>query len=311
MSAYTGLLNIPLSINTAYGDAFQSNQWADTLHKVQDVAGSAFRGETMVGTKHPISREMLEQLAGIKDDLWIFIAVTGLGENVRFTLDRYAEFYRDVCDIFPKTVCAIRPVIPGRNNTMTVLGPILDMVASGAGLLTFGGYRDPSIKGSPKYNDEAFNQLMCRESEQRGIVVRDKCACIVSHVTKQPCRLHHDGMPQNLETLRSLGYDVISEADAIRIVGFNGSGTVSKGDLSFARLLIASSRIDMRSDSPSEIMQLRTTDGRPLVCTSSFFDWARQVPCQLACDYCFADLSRGYGIPLTDFGDNPVRIIPD
>lgn len=304
------LNSLPLSLNTAYGDAFQANQLDDTLSKVADVAESGFGGVTMIGTKHPVGSWYLQKLASLKPDLWVFLAITNLGESRKYALDDYFLFYHELCQIFTNVVCAVRPIIPGRNDSIEHILPIIDVAASGARLLTYTGYRDPSVPGSPKAQFYELAQVIRSESENRGVFAAEKCACVLAHVSGSPCRVHSDGWPQSLEALGCLGYEWKVEGDSICLVGFEGSDFVSKGDLSFARLLTGSGRMEAKLSSPSEIMQMRGPNGEPLVATSSFFDWARQKACHLSCDYCFANTKKGYGILLDSFGVNPLSLAP-
>lgn len=302
------LRNIPLSVNTAYGDAFQPTQWPDTLAKVREAVHSGFRGHLMIGTKYVIPNECLDELRDVAPNCWIILAVTGLRETKRFSDLDYERFYFSLSERFPRTVVAVRPIIPGRNDRIDLLDPIIQMASRGARLLTFTGFRDPYVSGSQKHEDRGLFKAIRSRAHEVGVVARMKCACIVAEVTGEECAVHSTRMPGNLDTLRTLGYDLDEHSDRVELVGYRGASQITKGDLSFARLIARSSRLVANVSSPSEILQFRV-DGLPeLVCTSSFFDWARQTKCYLSCDYCFANLYRGLGIPLSEFGGNPVKI---
>ncbi len=262
----------------------------------------------MIPTKYVITDNQLEIISKHFPKVWIFIAITGLNETKLFSLNDYLESYAKMCSKLDNVVCAVRPIVKGENDNMVTIAPILEAVKQGNKLLTYTGFRDPSLPGSEKYVDEAlFDQIenYCMHNE---IVVEQKCACIVARVTKQKCHIHNDGLPTNLDLIQALGYEIELESDRINILGFRGNGEITKGDYAFIQMITRSTP-KKREYEFSEILSIRLESDLRLVCTSSWFQWANQIACRVGCWYCFADFKSDVRINLPHFGCNPKDIL--
>lgn len=310
LQLFESLKTIPIAINVSYGDAFQPSQWNDTLTKLDSLQKTGHSGPIMVGTKYIISDKQLDYLSSLYPKIWLFISITGLNETNLFTFKEYGEFYIKACTKINNVVCAIRPIIPFKNDSLEILSPIIDLVADGGKKLTYTGFRDSQIQGSPKYfNDKLFNQIneLCAK---KNILCKEKCACIISAAIKEPCPVHSKSSPINIELIKALGYNFSLNENGLNLLGYKNSLTITKGDLSFIRILSKSSFI-YNYNSPSEILSLKTKNYKYLVCTSSWFNWSKQVYCDVNCSYCFANYNSKVRIDLDDFGCNPTFLIDD
>lgn len=307
-TALNSLSNIPVSINGNYGDSLQPSQWKDTLFKLESLHGSNHKGAIMIPTKYIISDEQLNIIAENFPNVWIFIAITGLNETKLFSLDEYLESYLKICSKLKNVVCAMRPIVEGQNDNLETLLPIMNTVKDGNRLLTYTGYRDPSIKGSQKFENENIFTEIEQFCKLNNITVERKCACMVSAVTNQPCHIHDDGVPQNIDLLKMLGYDLEVINNKVKILGFKNDFKISKGDVSFVQLLSKSKPLHNGYEN-SEILSINLKDNKKLVCTSSWFQWATQTSCRVGCWYCFADYKSDVRINLPNFGCNPKDIL--
>jgi len=280
------LENLPLTLNTHFGDPFQPTQWENTLEKVRYLKSQDYKGEIEVSTKWIISDEQIEELYGINPDIWIICGITGLGEGKNVTLeDRFDNYYR-ICKRFEKTVLNVRPIIPGHNDSMQVLQPMIEAAAKGRKLLKHGGYLNPS---SFKYKKTTYDDLkkeIHKKCLELGVNDGPRCASIVTDVTGRVNSTFSETAPVNLDILEALGYDFEEDDGMIRLTGYEGSGIVTKGDVSFARLIVESSHIYNGWSDPHVYTQMKGPDGQVIVCTSSWLHWAREVPCMVDCFYC-------------------------
>ncbi len=302
------LMKLPVAINSSFGDAFQPSQWNDTINKLKSLKATSHKGPIMIGSKYIISDSQLEQLKKINKNLWLFIAITGLNESDMFSFNDYKKFYLRACSHFENVVCAIRPIINGQNDTMKKILPIIQLVSKGNKMLTYTGYRNPKIPGSPKYSDiKLFNNIEKACSEY-GVTTKQKCSCIVSEKTNRACWVHSTGTPKNLELLKLLGYNFTIIEKSIKVLDYNGNPNITKGDISFIKMICESSLVSGQIKSYSEILSLKI-DKKPLVATSSWFNWSRQTICDIDCFYCFANYNSKVRIDLPEFGTNPTLII--
>ena len=302
------LKEIPVAINTSYGDAFQPSQWADSLKKLHTLVSCGHKGPVMFGSKYIITDAQLEDIAGIHQDVWLFIAITGLHESKLFSMEEYEEYYLRACKRIKNVVCAIRPIIPQKNDNIETLLPIIHMVGKGRKMLTYSGYRDPQILGSPKYRNELLFNLIQQACKDHSILCKEKCACMVSAVNKTDCWIHGKTAPMHLDLIKALGYKFYMEDEQLILTGYKDNHYMTKGDISFLRMISKSPFISGNISSPSEIISVRIDD-HPLVCTSSWFNWAQQTYCAIECDYCFAAYKSKTRIDLENFGCNPTDLM--
>lgn len=281
------LENLPLTLNTHFGDPFQPNQWENTLEKIKYLKSQNYKGEIEVSTKWIITDEQIDELYEINPDIWIICGITGLNEGKGVSLEDRFDNYLRICKKFSKTVLNVRPLIPGYNDSIEVLTPMIETAAKGRKLLKHGGYLNPS---SFKYKKTTYDDLkkeIHNKCMELGVNDGPKCSSIVTEVTGKVNSTYSELTPVNLDILAALGYDfIIEENGTVELTGYNGSQIVTKGDVSFARLIIESSHICNNWSDPHVYTQMKGPDGQVIVCTSSWLHWAREVPCMVDCFYC-------------------------
>lgn len=300
--------NLPISINGFLGDALQPSQWPDTLAKLEELHKSGHGGHIMIPTKYVPSSEQERVLAEHFPNVWIWMAITGLNESRLFSLGEYRDAYYRLCSRMARIVCAIRPIVPGQNDSMAVLRPIIDMVAKGNRMLTYEGYRDPMTLGSKKYRNEALFSEIDNDCREKGITVRQKCVCLVAAVTNSICYHCHPQPPRNQELLRAFGYQYEVEDNRVVNLRYGASQQATKGDVAFANI-VTGARVGAESMLATEVLSLQLPGRKKLVSTSSWFSWARQVPCVVGCGYCFADYKSLVRTEPAVFGCNPQELL--
>lgn len=300
--------NLPISINGFLGDALQPSQWPDTLAKLEDLHQSGHGGHIMIPTKYVPGSEQERVLAEHFPNVWIWMAITGLNESHLFSLEEYRDAYYRLCSRMARIVCAIRPIVPGQNDSIAVLRPIIDMVAKGNRMLTYEGYRDPMILGSKKYRNEALFSEIDNYCREKGITVRQKCVCLVAAVTSSICYHCNPQAPRNEELLSAFGYHYEVEDNRVVNLRYGASQRATKGDVAFANI-VTGARVDAESMLATEVLSLQLPGRKKLVSTSSWFSWARQVPCVVGCDYCFADYKSLVRTEPAVFGCNPRELL--
>jgi hypothetical protein len=191
---------------------------------------------------------------------------------------------------------------------METLMPVIQMVGRGRKMLTYGGYKDTKILGNPQYRNEELFSQMEHECENNSILCKEKSVCLVCDVTGIDCFVHSKAAPINLELIEAFGYRFIVENGQLKVTGYKNSNDLSKGDISFVKMLSRSSLVSGNISSPFQILSLRNND-LPLVSTSSWFNWTRQTYCDVKCDYCSADYDSKLRLNLEHFGCNPTDLI--
>lgn len=280
------LSNVPISLNAHFGDPCQPNQWENTLEKIRYLKAQGYQGEIEISTKWILTDAQLDELQKIAPDLWIICGVTGLNEMKGVSMEERFDHYLRVCKRFPKTIINVRPLIPGKNDSMAVLAPIVEVAAKGRRLLKHGGYVNPTSMDNSKTKYEDLKREIHAYCEKLGVNDGPKCTCLVTDVTGRVCTTFAELEPTNLDVLEALGFDFVMEDGYVKLTGFEGSGQVTKGDVSFARFIIQSSRIRSEWTDPHAYMQMKNPDGQTMICTSSWFHWAKEVPCMVNCFYC-------------------------
>lgn len=280
------LENLPLTLNTHFGDPFQPNQWNNTLDKIRYLKSQSYKGEIEVSTKWIITDSQIEELHSINPNLWIMCGVTGINEVEGISLEERFDNYLRICKRFPRTVLNVRPLIPGINDSMEVLSPIIEVASKGRKLLKHGGYLNPqSFKNKKTTYDELKKEIhkLCVEL---GVNDGPKCSSIVSSVTDRVNSTFSDSSPSNLDVLEALGYQFDVQENEVVLKGYEGSSVITKGDVSFAKLIVLSSHVANNWTDPHVYMQMRGPDDQVMVCTSSWLHWAREVECMVNCFYC-------------------------
>lgn len=277
--------NIPVTINTHYGDPFQPDQWEDTLSKLRYLRAQEYEGEIEVSSKWVISDEQISELHRINPKLWIFCGITGMNEG-GIPMETRVDNYLRICTKFPQTVLNIRPLIPGINDSMEILKPIIDVAAKGRQLLKHGGFIDTDHAELGKTKYDILKEDIHSYCVQVGVNDGPKCAVIVSDVTGRVNSTYAKSAPVNLDVLDGIGYRYMMEGDDVRLLGYREGSEVTKGDVSFARLIIQSSKILPEWTDSHIHLSFLGPRGQYLACTSSWFHWAREVGCMVACPYC-------------------------
>lgn len=301
------LMNLPVTINTSFGDPFQPNQWEDTLYKVTRLKEQEYQGEIEVSSKWLISDEQIEALEAANPNIWIMYGVTGLGEQ-HVPLAKRIDSYLKICEHFPRTVLNIRPLIPGRNDDIDILRPMIEAAARGNRLLKHGGYLDPNEVGGKKLKYESLRNEIHVLCQELGVNDEPRCSCLVSDVTGRVNATFDAGAPAHLDVLAALGFDFEVVDGNVRLLGFEDSGKVTKGDVSFAKLIVESSRVEDNWSDPHQYMQVKGPQGQVMVCTSSWFHWAREVQCIVNCWYCHVRPGTEIYFEAGDSGCSPVDL---
>lgn len=302
------LTNLPITINTHFGDPFQPDQWDDTLYKLKYLKEQNYQGEIEVSTKWILTDKQIDELCSINPNIWIFCGVTGLNETEEVTLEDRFDNYLRVCKKFEKTVLNVRPLIPGKNDSMRVLTPIIETVAKGRKYMKHGGYRNPYDVNSKKTNYDSLKEEIKALCKKLGVNDVPRCACIVTDVTGRVCSTYAETYPINLDVLEALGFKFEMENGYVKLTGFGDSDEVTKGDVSFARLIIQSSHILNNWTNPHEYMQMKGPEGQVMVCTSSWFHWAREVECMVNCSYCHVRPGTPIFFESGDSGCSPIDL---
>lgn len=280
------LENLPLTINTHFGDPFQPNQWENTLDKIRYLKGQNYQGEIEVSTKWIITDEQIDELYAINPDIWIICGITGINEVKGITQEDRFDNYLRICRKFKKTILNVRPLIPGINDSMEILTPIIEVAAKGRKLLKHGGYLNPNSFENRKTKYDDLKREIHALCEKLGVNDGPRCSCLVTDVTGKVNSTFEESSPVNLDILEALGYDFEYADGCVTLTGYHGSNIVTKGDVSFARLIVLSSHVANNWNDPHVYIQMKGPDGQTMVCTSSWLHWAREVPCMVNCFYC-------------------------
>ena len=302
------LENIPVTINTHFGDPFQPDQWENTVYKLRYLKKQNYKGEIEVSTKWILTDEQIEELYNINPNIWIFCGVTGLNEVEGISIEERYDNYLRICKKFKKTVLNVRPLIPGKNDSMDVLKPIIDVVSKGRGYMKHGGYLNPYDAHSKKTKYDSLKVQIREYCAQVGVNDVPRCTCIVSDVTGRVCTTYSENEPVNLDVLEALGFHYVIDDGYVKLMGFNDSNEITKGDVSFARLIIQSSKIRDNWTKPTVNMQMKGPKGQMIFCTSSWFHWAREVQCMVNCYYCHVRPGTPIFIESGDSGCSPIDL---
>lgn len=302
------MTDIPVTINTHFGDPFQPTQWDNTIYKLRYLNEQNYRGEIEVSTKWILSDSQIDELYAINPEIWIICGITGMDEVPGITREVRYDNYLRICAKFKKTILNIRPIIPSRNDKIEILQPIIEIASKGRKLLKHGGYLNPNILGSKKTTYDTLKNEIHELCLSLGVNDGPRCTSLVSNVTGRIDSTYSRNTPINLDVLEALGFRYIWEDENIALTGFENSNEVTKGDVSFARLIIKSSKIKSNWTLPVVNMQMKGPVGQMIFCTSSWFHWARELPCMVNCDYCHVKPGTPIFIESGDSGCSPLDL---
>jgi len=304
----------PVCINAELGDPFQPTQWEGTRRRLLELVYTHHIGPVALITKSIVSDEQIEWLNTYTKELHliVFFSVTGLEERYPLgqTLKGLENF--SIKSISAKPSVFVRPIIPGKNDNIELLRPIVEAAAyhSEEGTIVFREYKDIETENfqstviNPKFV-ESFKEL-CAEYD----------ATIIGRTRDLPMYL---GWPSLFawpalsdedanKFLSMVGFDDVLEAKNRSIEGKGNYNGFSKGDLHFVEMftklgvnpLIPRNKIKERMSRP--------VFGHFLDATSSWLEWGENKPCTIGCKYCIADANpeqKKYKL----FGTNPDTIV--
>ena len=208
-----------------------------------------------------------------------------------------------------RVAIVIRPIIPGQNDDLATLAPILDAAQRGQGLLIARGFRDRSWQ---LLTNQDFMSTLAQESERRGLRVFQRTVCLVGAMHGTACRLHGNVIDEaGLAVSAAFGYDVSLQtdpaSDSRSVTVSAGTERLSMGDAHFVQILTGA---EIHCDNPvssNQLVHAKGPEGIALDCSSSWFTYARTTPCQVACFYCeTAYRSRVWG----EVGCVPLALTP-
>ena len=279
-------------------------QWNDTLAKLDALYSTGHSGDIMIPTKTLMSKEQQRYLSSDYNDIWIFFAITGLDELGLGSLQPYEDTYLRLCEDFDNIVCAFRPIMPGKNDKEEIVSAIIDMVSKGNRLLTYTGYKDIYDRDIPQYQNQAFFDFIEDYCALKEVLVKQKCYKIIE-AARGTVRFREEYDERGLELARKLGYKLEVFDGTVHLL--TGDSMVTKGDVNFVKFLTSSSLVSCTDYVHSQLLSI-SHRRQTLVCTSSWFQWARQVPCAVGCSYCFADYHSVIRTQPSRFGCNPIDI---
>jgi len=284
------LSQLPVGVNCQLGDPFQPDQEPNTLEKLTALERAGHQGPVALLTKWDVSDETLDRIARFRLDIFMFYSITGLRESSVHGQEAVLRSYLASCHRLPRRRVAIyiRPIIPGKNDRLSIITPLLDAAEQGQGLIIARGFRDRSWN---VLSNESFMAKLAQEAGKRGMRMRERTACLVAEVHGAPCKIHGDVLNElGLRTAVALGYDVVvghgrtGGAPSVRINA--GSGPLHVGDVHFVQLL-AGVKAECDNCLPgNRLSVVKGPRGILLDCSSSWFTLANNTPCQVGCFYC-------------------------
>jgi hypothetical protein len=130
------------------------------------------------------------------------------------------------------------------------------------------------------------------KADDRGLQTFERTACLVAAMHGTDCRLHGNTIDKSgLALANALGYDAVPSIDqttaskCINLV-FSGPEGLSRGDVHFVQMLTGVTTHCANPLPSNQLAHLGGPDGVVLDCSSSWFTYARRVPCEVGCYYC-------------------------
>jgi len=287
----------PISINCQLGDPFQSNQWAGTQKRILDLQESNHKGPVALITKSIITQSQLDWLRDkvVNLNLFVYFSVTGLTEKygTQTILGNFKDVATECKNIKP--IIFIRPIIPGKNDDINILEPIIETAAKYAykHALIYRGYKDIEDSCKNVKLNEKFIAEFEKCTQNMGAVIFPKTRLLamssgIPHLMNLPKVSKEDAN----DFLSLVGYDdrfsIIG--DSIHMYG-NHISEITKGDIHFIEMFTgwnvsvdsSAKYRDQRSILSISLFGQNTIDS-----TSSWLGWGENKPCVIGCPYCIA-----------------------
>lgn len=269
--------DIFVSINNSYGDPFSKLQLENTLMKISRLKSSNMKFS--VCTKAVLSDQSFDYLKKIgsidKHNMFLQYSLTGLNEGGYSFKERENTIYK-LYDQFGQMSIMFRPFISGRNDSIENIDRIIKIAAETGKVIIIGGLHDNNKR---KFIDEKKYDEIINLCEKYSVTFHNKTSCAASSQFEIPCWVHHLGTPKNVDALKKLNYKFEILDNSVIL------NEATAGDLNFIRMLTGSRVGTYKLLNNYNILSC-SSDRKYLECTSSWFSWSHNVPCEIACDYC-------------------------
>ena len=285
----------PISINCQLGDGFQPTQWSGTKRRLKDLQRTEHKGPVAIITKSIITESQIEWLRDnvTNLNLLIYFSITGLTE--KYGTHTILGNFIDVSTKCPnvKTVVFIRPIIPGQNDNIEILKPIIETAAKYAynGAIIYRGYKDiENNNKNVKLNDTFIEDFenYCLKCGARVYPKTRMLACDagIPHIMNEE-KLSESGI---LDFLSITGYYTVFARREGKLVPINDKRRVTRGDIHFVEMFTGWS-VDMgdaKYRDQRSILSIELFGKKNIDATSSWLGWGENKPCTIGCPYCIA-----------------------
>lgn len=287
----------PVSINCQQGDPFQKTQWENTKEKILEMNICKHKGPVAVITKSIITDEQIEWMNRYITDInfFIYFSITGLQE--KYTLDVILERFKYVSEHCAQNkrirpITFIRPIIPGKNDKVQMLKPIIETAAcySAGKAIIFRGYKDVENGETPVPLNPNFVEDFRKACSESGAVILNKSRELVAFSGVDTVMADDPlSEEETNEFLRFVGYDwmeVNSDGDIIR----TNDRRLTKGDIHFIQMFTKRKVIvpDINYESLRSLLSIDLFGKKNIDATSSWLGWGENRPCAIGCPYCIA-----------------------
>ncbi|MEQ9209799.1 MAG: hypothetical protein RLN96_08155 [Pseudomonadales bacterium] len=279
-------LDLPVAINALYGDPFIERQFPDTLERLKKLVSSGHRGPIGLYSHVPPNDKILSSLSNLTNliDLHVMLSVTGLEEG-GYSVEEAFQGYLAACSRLPSVILYIRPLVPGKNDSLNQIEEFCEIAASGHGIIATRPFYHPKTKKELDIAQQL--KQFHRIAEVKGAQVFNRSACAISYVRGRPCSFHQTGKAKNIDLLKSFGISV-TEHDSSISVDIETGHMLSKGDVNFLRF-VSGTAVEARCSVYENTLCTLFAEGDfRLDCTSTWFNWGRQIYCDVDCYYCVA-----------------------